>query len=122
VAPGAAAHVHRVGKHSELGNGTWASRPRIIGGAQWEATLARYYFHLYDNDVLRDQTGEELADEDAAHQAALCGISELIAETIVEGKLVDLAERIEVADEKGEIVTTVRFSDLFLVDPPDTKV
>lgn len=76
---------------------------------------------MYDDGVLRDQTGEECADEDAAHQAALCGISELIAETIVEGKLVDLAERIEVADEKGEIVTTVRFGDLFLVPRPETE-
>jgi hypothetical protein len=78
-----------------------------------EAALPQYYFHVYNDDVLRDQTGEEFIDADAARQAALRGISELVAENIVQGKLVDLSDRIDIADEHGQVVSTIRFGELF---------
>lgn len=73
-----------------------------------------YYFHLYNDERLLDPHGKTLPDDAAARQAAVEGISELIAENIVEGRPVELTDRIEVADEAGRIVTTVRFSDLFV--------
>jgi hypothetical protein len=83
-----------------------------------EAALPHYFFHLYNEEVLKDQSGEEFIDEGAARRAAIRGISELIAENIVQGKLVDLGDRIDVADEHGRIITTITFGDLFHVRAP----
>ena len=62
--------------------------------------------------MFRDHTGECFDDADAAHKAAVRGVSELIAEQIVAGHIVDLAHRIDIEDENGNIAT-VRFGDLF---------
>jgi hypothetical protein len=75
--------------------------------------LPRYYFHLYNDEVLRDETGEEFVSPEAARKAAVRGISELIAEQIAEGRQVDLRHRIEIADGRGEILFVIRFADLF---------
>ncbi len=81
-----------------------------------EAKLPRYYFHLYNDEVLHDQTGECHADVAAARQAATHSISELIAEHIVAGKLVDLRHRIDVEDSSGAAVATVKFGDFFVAE------
>jgi len=78
-----------------------------------EAPLPRYYFHLYNDEVLRDETGESFVDAAAAREAAVRGISELIAEQIAAGRRVDLRHRIEIEDERSEIVCVVTFAQLF---------
>jgi len=75
--------------------------------------LPRYFFHLYNDELLRDQTGECFADVDLAREAAVRGISELIAEQIVAGRPVDLSHRIEIEDSAGKLVCTVRYGELF---------
>ena len=77
-----------------------------------EAALPLYYFHLHNGDLLRDETGEEFADGEAARQAAVRGISELIAEKIAAGEKVDLRHRMEIEDEQGRR-TVIQFSELF---------
>jgi hypothetical protein len=41
------------------------------------------------------------------------GASELIASQVAAGVLVDLRHRIVVVDEHGEVVSTIRFGELF---------
>ena len=72
--------------------------------------MPRYYFN---GDDLRDETGEEFADVNAARQAAVRGISELIAEQIVRGRMVDLSHHLEIEDHERRPVETIKFRDLF---------
>jgi hypothetical protein len=68
---------------------------------------------LYNDQVLRDDTGEHFADAVAARAAAVRGISELIAEKIAAGGRVDLRDRIEIEDEERQIAV-LKFGDFFL--------
>jgi hypothetical protein len=78
-----------------------------------EAVLTRYYFNLYNDEILRDETGEELNGPEAARRAAARSVSEVIAEQIVRGNTIDLNHRVEVQDYDGRIIATVRFGDFF---------
>jgi len=75
--------------------------------------LPRYYLHLYNDEVVKDETGEIFADDGAAREAAVRGIAELIAEHIVAGNPVDLNDRIEIEDEQGKVVAIVTYAELF---------
>lgn len=63
--------------------------------------------------MLRDETGENFVDATAAREAAVRGISELIAEQIAAGSRVDLRHRIEIEDDRAEIVCVITFGQLF---------
>jgi len=63
---------------------------------------------------LRDEIGYAFPDDAAARTDAIRGISELIAEYLTRGKAVDLSHRIDIANETGETVETITFSDLFV--------
>jgi hypothetical protein len=78
-----------------------------------EAALPRYYFDLYNHEVLKDETGQVFDDEVQARAAAIVGASELIASQVAAGVLVDLRHRIEVKDEIGNVAASIRFGDLF---------
>ena len=78
-----------------------------------EARLPRYYFHLINGEVLCDETGQDFAGLEAARAGAILGVSELIGEHLAENRLVDLAHRIEIADESGKIVDKIIFGELF---------
>jgi hypothetical protein len=78
-----------------------------------EAALPRYYFHLYNHEVLTDETGQLFNDESEARAAAVVGASELIASQVAAGVLVDLRHRIEIVDDHGEVAATIRFGELF---------
>jgi hypothetical protein len=72
--------------------------------------MPRYFFHLYEDMPAPDEEGSELADLDAARA---CGIKEarsVAADQVREGKL-DLNHRIDVTDEQGVVVHTIRFAD-----------
>ncbi len=79
-------------------------QPRVFASETKEAPLAHYYFHLFNDEVLRDETGEDFIDDAAAREAAVRGISELIAEQIAGGRRVDLRHRIEIEDDQARIV------------------
>jgi hypothetical protein len=76
---------------------------------------------LYNEQVLRDETGEHFADVVAAREAAVRGISELIAEKIAAGGRVDLRDRIEIEDEEGQIAV-LKFGDFFLNGEETTEI
>lgn len=75
--------------------------------------MPRYYLNLYNDEVVRDETGEDFADAGAARESGVRGIAELIAEHIVAGKPVDLGDRIEIEDEQRKLVTVITYAELF---------
>lgn len=75
--------------------------------------MPRYFTHLYNNEVLRDERGEEFASLAEAQVAARTSASELIAEHIAEGIVVDLNHHLEVEDETGQVIIVLSFAELF---------
>jgi hypothetical protein len=83
--------------------------------------VPRYYFHLYDGyGRSPDPDGRELASLDIARAQALKGARSVICEDVRHGR-VDLTGRIEVLDERGDPVLTLRFRDAveLIVDETD---
>jgi hypothetical protein len=79
------------------------------------SAVARYYFHLYDDLIVRDEEGKELPDPQAAHQLAIYSARQIACSQVLEGYL-NLRHRIEVEDEASAIVYTVHFADVVRVD------
>lgn len=75
--------------------------------------MPRYFTHLYNSEILRDERGEVFADLSEARAAAQRTASELIAEHISQGIVVNLDHRLEVIDETGKVVIVLPFAQLF---------
>jgi hypothetical protein len=72
--------------------------------------VPRFFFHVFDDAVIRDEEGIELADAEAARRTALEGARAMMCEQLVKGRL-SLHHRVEVEDEEGGAVLTLRFGD-----------
>lgn len=74
--------------------------------------MPRFYFHLFNDIVARDEEGIELPNAAVAMQHAASCAREMAAQNVREGRLV-LDHRIEVTnDDDDDIVGIVRFSDV----------
>jgi hypothetical protein len=60
--------------------------------------------------VAEDEEGLDLPSVDAAKEEALKGIRSILCEELMHGKL-DLKGHIDVADETGSVVETIKFED-----------
>ena len=78
-----------------------------------DCLVPRYFTHLYNSEVLCDESGQEFIDLAEARVEARASASELIAEHIVQGITVDLNHRLEVMDEDGQVVFVLTFAQLF---------
>lgn len=78
--------------------------------------MPRFFFHLFDDVVVLDDEGVELADSEAAKAAAVVGARELICDQVRRGR-VTLHHRIEVEDERGAPVAQLRFADVVTLEP-----
>ena len=79
------------------------------------ARVSTYFFHLYDDAVVRDEDGQELPDIAAAHREAIRNARHIACAEILEGHL-NLKHRIEVEDEHGTVIATVRFEDVLALE------
>ncbi|HEX8064843.1 MAG TPA: hypothetical protein VF535_16720 [Allosphingosinicella sp.] len=78
-------------------------------------TVPRFFFHVFDDVVIHDDDGLELADAEAARRAALAGARSLICDQVKEGRL-KLHHRIEVEDEAGVEILALRFGDAIEIE------
>lgn len=78
--------------------------------------MPRYFFHVYDDAVCRDEDGIALPDRDAARREAIRGARALVAEQALKGEF-HLEHRIDVRDADGNRVFAVRFGDAVQVMP-----
>lgn len=74
----------------------------------------RYYFHLHDHAVTRDEEGLELPNYEAALHEAQLEARIMGAENVRDGHL-DLSHYIEVADSAGAVLFRVKFADVIKV-------
>lgn len=81
--------------------------------------MPRFYFHVFNDDVTRDEEGMELPDADAARELAIRAVRELICEEAKRGTIT-LSHHIEVSDGDGRPGFTVNYSDAVRINPaPD---
>ena len=78
--------------------------------------MARFFFHIYDEIVVRDDEGLDLPDVAGARAAALAGARALMCDQLKDGRL-NLDHRIEVEDEAGERVLILLFADAIEILP-----
>ena len=74
-----------------------------------------FFFHIYDDAVVRDEDGIELADAEAARSAALAGAHALMCDQMKTGRL-NLRHRIEVEDESGVAILSLPFADAVVIE------
>ena len=73
--------------------------------------MTRYFFHLYNSVIVRDEEGRDLPDIETARAEAIKAARELICEDTRKGQ-VTLSHRIEVEDEIGLPCFTIRYRDV----------
>ena len=76
--------------------------------------MARFYFHLYNDIVSKDEEGRELPDVDTARHDAREDARNMAAESVREGEL-NLDHYVEVADDSGEPLFRVTFGEVVKV-------
>ena len=72
--------------------------------------MPRFYFHIFNDDITRDEEGMDLADVDAARQVAIRAVRELICEEAKRG-IITLSHRIEVEDGDGRPGFIIDYTD-----------
>lgn len=77
--------------------------------------MPRFYLHLYDDLVVKDEDGIFLADADEAWREAVRSARSIIAEQALKGRI-NLKHWIDIVDENGEPVLTVPFSSAVSVE------
>ena len=74
--------------------------------------MPRYYFHLFNSETIRDGEGEEVPTADEALESAAKMARGMAAQSVRDEGHLTLHHRIEVADEAGQTIGTVRFGDV----------
>lgn len=83
--------------------------------------MPRFHFHSHARDgVSCDEDGMELPDLESARACAIDGIRSIASEEVRSGRP-DLEGRIEIVDDSGAILDTVRFPEAVEVLPPEEE-
>ena len=72
--------------------------------------MPRYFFDIFNAEVVSDEEGIPLADDREAMRRAVIEARELAAESVRNGHLVG-SHRVEVLDEQRERIGVVRFDE-----------
>lgn len=72
--------------------------------------MPRYFFDIFNDEVVSDEEGIPLADDREAMRRAVIEARELAAESVRNGHLVG-SHRVEVLDEQRERIGVVRFDE-----------
>ena len=77
--------------------------------------MPRFFFNLRNNVSVEDREGKELPDSESAREQAITHARGIMSEDVKDGRLM-LNDEIDVIDEKGARVMTVRFRDAVSID------
>lgn len=75
--------------------------------------MPRFYFHVRDDADSPDEEGVELPDAEAARDYAAKSARELMCDTLKQEARITPHHRIDIEDEQGGVIATVRFGDAF---------
>ncbi|WP_425474073.1 DUF6894 family protein [Sphingomonas montanisoli] len=73
--------------------------------------MPRFFLNLYDDKDTFDDEGCIFLDADAAKVSAIAGARSIIAESVMEGRAINLSFRIEISDTSGQVLAVIPFSD-----------
>jgi hypothetical protein len=76
--------------------------------------MPRYFFNLYNDLTALDEEGKDFPDLATAMDHGIMETRTMICESVGNGHI-DLNHRIEIADESGAVVETIRFGDAVLI-------
>ena len=80
--------------------------------------MPRYFFNLHNGlGPILDEEGQILPDIEAARASALTGIRSVLADELARGGL-DLDGRIDVVDDRQEILLSVSFEEAVAIKRP----
>ena len=79
--------------------------------------MPRFFFHIQDHALVRDDEGMELPDAEAARAEAMRGIRAMICDQVLQGRLA-LHHRVEIEDDTGAKVAALAFADAVRVEQP----
>ena len=80
--------------------------------------MPRYYFHIRSDDVeILDDEGSEFPDLDTAWRKAIDGARGILSQEVLRGSL-PLHERIDIEDEAGGVLRSVRFAEAVAIGIP----
>jgi hypothetical protein len=74
--------------------------------------MARYFFHIFNDEITRDEEGTDLADDIAAIERAKREAQNLASVSVQEHAHLILHHRIDVTDETARLVGSVTFGDV----------
>ena len=78
--------------------------------------MPRFFFHLRDDLDVEDFEGAELPSLDAARERATKEARQLMCDTLKEGGRITLRHRIDIEDEEGAVLETVRFAEAVRIE------
>jgi hypothetical protein len=78
--------------------------------------MPRYHFNIFNDSTVMDDEGLELPDIAAAVDEAIRSARELIGHEIMAGRAIHRSHKIEIADEGGKVLHTVRFGEVVRVE------
>jgi hypothetical protein len=78
--------------------------------------VPRFYFHLLNDVDAPDEEGKELPSLEAACEPARRCARVTIAESVKDQGRFNLDHRIDIENERGEVLETVRFRDVVQVE------
>jgi hypothetical protein len=74
--------------------------------------MARYYFHLHNDEDLVDEEGSEFADDASAIEHGRGEALAMAVASLAEHRHLVLSHHVIVTDHAGREVTAIRFSDV----------
>ncbi|NIJ07904.1 hypothetical protein FHS31_001514 [Sphingomonas vulcanisoli] len=78
--------------------------------------MKHYHLNLYNDVVVADEEGIELPDLPAAKACAIEAVRALIADSVVEGRLIKLDHRVEVTDDRGKVLAVIPFGEVIEIE------
>ena len=78
--------------------------------------MPQFFFHVRDDMDVPDEEGAEFGDIEVARGFAANSARVLMCETLREDGRITLSHRIDIEDEDGEVVASVRFRDAIRID------
>ncbi|MET0191956.1 MAG: hypothetical protein ABW200_01130, partial [Hyphomicrobiaceae bacterium] len=78
------------------------------------------YFHLHDDLDVSDDEGLEFPDLEAAREYAGRCARSLMCATLAEERRITLHHRIDIENDHGDVLATVRFADALRIESDET--
>ena len=105
--------LHSSARRANLTKFIWSA---LVRNRRDERPLVpRFFFHLYDDGEAPDLEGCDLPDLDAAIEDAFREARHLAGHLLISDGTLYLSHRIEISDETGAVLATIRFRDIVRV-------